>query len=116
MTDEQRAELKRLAEAYARNNMRRNAEGLPPTLVGVDPAVVLDLLKENAALAAHADQLMKDGNEAVNGAGGWRDVMTVETALKVRAEMERDALKAEVEALKLHITELEQELTHGDDL
>jgi hypothetical protein len=46
-----------------------------------------------------AKQAMADADEAVNGPGGWRDLLTVETILRKRAE--EDLKKARQEIARL---------------
>jgi hypothetical protein len=46
-----------------------------------------------------AEQAMKDAEEAVNGPGGWRDLLAVESVLRKRAE--EDLKKARQEIARL---------------
>jgi predicted HAD superfamily Cof-like phosphohydrolase len=76
-------------------------------IAAANPAAVLGLLAHVAMLEARIAEAQQDGTEAVNGAGGWRDVLTVETHLRKHAESERDALRVRLAAQDERIRELE---------
>lgn len=73
--------------------LHRNDEANARFIAAANPAAVLDLLAENEALLARVAETQGDAQEAVNGAGGWRDVLKVETILRERAEADVATLR-----------------------
>lgn len=149
MTDEQRAELKRLAEAATKGpwfvghwygrclvdhkhggpNCRytfdRPAEIWQPEGTGISSREPGRVVVRNGYDGAEIDETDARFIAAANPAAVLdllkeheedQGVISVWRGRTERAEAERVALMAEVEALKLHVTEVEQELMYGDDL